>query len=254
MPFPARVISLVKRLDRRECFLRWNGSRQDIEFSFFDAVDGRTLERSRMEAEGLLVPNAPYTAGALGCALSHRALWETAARQEAPLLIFEDDACLQLHFPSVEACLAQLPRDWDFLLLGYNTNVATTLLLPSRMPVSLIFGNHVQRQPGYFEHLSQDGAWSASTAIYPLLQAWGTLAYLVSPRGAERLLQACFPLSSPELDMYPSLHIRVDSLDGMINAGLARGALRGFALFPPIVMGPNAVADSDVVKHAGTTP
>ncbi|HWQ08001.1 MAG TPA: glycosyltransferase family 25 protein [Holophaga sp.] len=246
MPFPAHVISLARRPERRERFLRWNGAQEGIAFTFVDAVDGRLLDRSCLVADGLLAPDADYSPGALGNALSHRALWEEAAGRNEPTLVFEDDACLQRRFPAIESCLACLPEGWDFLMLGYNTNAIVTLRLPNGMPVSLSFG---KRHPwDFFEHLSHDASLSARPSTYSLCQAWGTLAYLVSPQGAARMMKACFPLAPLTLDVHlQGRAIQVFTADGMINVGLARGALKGFALFPPVALGPNAADDSDVV-------
>jgi GR25 family glycosyltransferase involved in LPS biosynthesis len=165
-----------------------------------------------------------------------------------PTLILEDDACLQRHIPPLEACLERLPPDWDFLTLGYNTDAVVTLMLPSGMPVSLVFSEQIKTQPGYFQRFSQDATLSSHPSLFQVYQFWGNLAYIVSPKGARRLLNACFPLRSVDLGLHLQTHsIKTYSTDGLINVGLRDGSLRGFALFPPIVLGPNAADDSDVV-------
>jgi hypothetical protein len=75
-----------------------------------------------------------------------------------------------------------------------------------------------------------------------------TLANLVSPKDARRLLDACFPLASVDLKLHwqPSSAQTVSN-DGVIHVGLRDGALREFALFPPIVLGPNTTDDSNAV-------
>ena len=108
-----QLINLKRRPDRLEHFweqfekLKWPFAHPQV----FPAVDG------------VAVP-APYTwragAGAWGCMQSHRQVLEQAIMKGVnSLLILEDDATFRPSFAAdVSAFLAEVPGNWDGLMLG----------------------------------------------------------------------------------------------------------------------------------------
>lgn len=124
------LINLEKNKDRLIHFRREYGRSdlRSIPFERFDAVDGRKLI-----LEDVVTPlalkeiNEPYrtkhyqlSRGAVGCYLSHLALYERIAAGDKPYaLIFEDDVTFDEDIlRSVNRALPDLPDDWDVLLLG----------------------------------------------------------------------------------------------------------------------------------------
>lgn len=243
------VISLPTRADRRAQFVAWN-ERQGVEIAFVDAVVGASLDREDLAARGLIAADAAhFSAGALGNALSHRALWIEAAAASAPTFILEDDACLRAEFAAqATGALSQLPTDWDVLFFGYNTNAIVAVQSKDGLKTLLHFDEGAKRNPNYFTAFARDPA-PAPTPLH-CFQAWGTLAYAVSPRGAERLLKVCFPLSGAnDIFMFgQNRKLQPYTLDGMINVALQRAPLSGYCLFPPLALSANDVAGSDVVS------
>lgn len=79
-------------------------------------------------------------------------------------------------------------------------------------------------------------------------QAWGTLCYAITPRGAARLLEACFPISAErEVIMFgQNRTVAPYGIDGMINAALQRAPIAAFCAMPALVVSLNDQADSDV--------
>lgn len=97
-----RVISLTSTPERRRRFAE---AHEGVGFEFFDAVDGHTAVRAPFL-------HVPHTLGAVGCALSHLALWQLGAATGQMLTIAEDDAILRHDFEVVTAAaMARAPRD-----------------------------------------------------------------------------------------------------------------------------------------------
>jgi hypothetical protein len=103
---------------------------------------------------------------------------------------------------------------------------------------------------GRFEyHAQQHGWWSArnSHCVLDTRIVWGTLAYAVSPGGAQALLRHCFPLSSKlPVRMHGAGRMLAPySLDGVINVAMQRGLVKARVVFPPLAIGPNDQGDSN---------
>jgi hypothetical protein len=92
--------------------------------------------------------------------------------------------------------------------------------------------------------------WSEenSHTIVDVRLVWGTLAFAVSPRGASILLKECFPLSANfPVRMYGSeTTATAYGIDGVMMSLVQRGVIKARAVFPPLAIGPNDRADSDV--------
>lgn len=244
----AHVINLPVRGERRTQFLAWN-ERPGLDIAFVDAVVGAELDRDALLRDGILVGDADaYSAGALGNALSHHALWRQAQRSPTPLFICEDDACLRGDFVQKTAGLLEaLPRGWDIVFLGYNTNASVATQSDEGLKTILFIDDTAKRAPGFFDTYARR-VGPAPTAL-ACFQAWGTLCYLISPAGAEKLLKACFPLSAaPDLFMFgQSRTIKPYTLDGMLNVALQRDPIAAYCAFPPLALSSNDAANSDVV-------
>lgn len=242
------VINLPARADRRAQFNAWN-AKPDVEIAFVDAVVGASLDRAELAAQKLVAPEAShFSAGALGNALSHHRLWLEAAAGSAPMFICEDDACLRADFAAQAAgALSQIASEWDIVFFGYNTNAIVAVQSRDGLKVLLHFDEGAKRNADYFTNFARDAA--PSPTVLHCFQAWGTLAYAISPRGAQRLLRVCFPLTGAnDIFMFgQNRKLQPYTLDGMINVALQRAPLEAYCLFPPLAVSSNDVAGSDVV-------
>eukprot|EP00672_Neobodo_designis_P009327 CAMPEP_0174856486 /NCGR_PEP_ID=MMETSP1114-20130205/36032_1 /TAXON_ID=312471 /ORGANISM="Neobodo designis, Strain CCAP 1951/1" /LENGTH=284 /DNA_ID=CAMNT_0016091283 /DNA_START=47 /DNA_END=899 /DNA_ORIENTATION=+ len=135
-PFDAvYVINLDRRSDRWmhvERQLRKAGLQDGVRFPGIDgrnvdvdalvkagAISATGAERLRLPMEEKLF-GMDLTPGALGCALSHRAVWQRIVQaQHKCCLILEDD--VEFH-PSIKKTFAdrwsRVPADWDLVYLG----------------------------------------------------------------------------------------------------------------------------------------
>ncbi|MBL8547039.1 MAG: glycosyltransferase family 25 protein [Hyphomonadaceae bacterium] len=244
------VINLPSRADRRVQFLAWN-ERPGVEIAFVEAVVGAAADRADLAGRNLIAADAAnFSAGAIGNALSHHKLWAEAAQTQTPVFVCEDDACLRGDFAAQAAgALAQLAPGWDVVFLGYNTNATIAAQSADGLKVLLNFDESAKKSAGYFDNFAR----MAAPAPAPLLcfQAWGTLAYALSPQGAAKLLQLCFPLSGKtEIMMFgQNRMLKPYTLDGMINVALQRAPVNAYCVFPPLAVSSNDVAGSDVVTR-----
>lgn len=241
------VINLERRPDRRQRFIEWNG-RQPVRFEFFAAADGRQIDRAKLVASGLLDgQDNRFNGGALGNALSQHALWQACAAGREPFLIFEDDACLRGDFwrharPMMERYLSA----HHMIVFGFNTDCVTALRSSDGFVSAIRFDDSIKHRPDYFTAFAK--LTDASPQLFQCLQFWGTLAYAITPAGARALLKGCFPLASREsIDIVTEGRaILPYGLDGMINLALQQRELDVIACYPPLVLGPNSHADSDI--------
>lgn len=234
-----RVISLVRHARRRETFARRNAH---VGFTFFDAVDGSRLTAQEVRDSGAFTREveATYQSHAHGAAMSHWHLWREAAAGAQPLTIAEDDAVFRHDFGERRAeVLAGLPPDWDLVLWGWNFD---TLLhvhpIGDVSSVAMLFDQPQLRQAiDAFQPLRDPvRAWR-------LRMAFGLPAYTLSPRGAARMLQLCFPLKPFTLQV-PVLNHRMGNIGVDCATNVAYPQTNSFACFPPLAVTPNVRGDA----------
>lgn len=126
------------------------------------------------------------SAGAVGCSLSHFKAWEFLKSSSAPaLIIFEDDTYIPVDFKErIATLLAGLPAEWDvitFFNTPYEGGLHGCDPIPSQQP------------------------WSSCTSLM------GAYAYMISRRGAERLLARAYPIEM-HVDAYLAFMSRMEHI------------------------------------------
>ncbi|KAG7488226.1 hypothetical protein MATL_G00030280 [Megalops atlanticus] len=168
------LINLKRRTDRRQRMLRTLAT-LGIEATLTDAVDGKALNTSQLQALGIeMLPGYkdPYsgrvlTRGEIGCFLSHHYIWtQVVERGLERVLVLEDDVRFEPRFKkrlmAIMENIQQAKLDWDLMYVGRK-----------RMQV---------KQP----ERSVEGVDNLVEADY----SYWTLAYALSLQGARKLLQA----------------------------------------------------------------
>jgi len=118
------VINLENEKERLTQFDSYM-NKQGIKYERFNAINGNKVQRSDKLSDYC---NTFCTDGMKGCALSHRAIWDTMIEKGyTNILIFEDDAVINENFDrELQDVWNHLPRDYDIVyfgcLLGCNDN------------------------------------------------------------------------------------------------------------------------------------
>jgi GR25 family glycosyltransferase involved in LPS biosynthesis len=252
-------ITLRSRPERSAAFLEHN--RAELDAAAFpwrrvDGIDGSELAKSTVEelaARGIISRNGlpagyqPHTWGHLGCALSHRSLWEETAHSgdDDVLVILEDDGEVCPQFGARLRRVLEFAKNrepWDIVHLGFNTDAPLTIQLDCpRMEVQLICRDNGRPvEPGAPFTIS----WPRTPPDDEMLLArvvdiHGLCGYAVNGRGARRLLAACFPMTAT-------------SIDGTVSRKTGEGLLQALIAIPPLVLSSNDHAHSDTVSSSSS--
>lgn len=245
------IVNLERRADRRAQFIAWN-ERPGLQLKFRTAVDGATLSRAALQAEGVLAADeAMVTNGGIGNALSHRALWREAVSTGDPIFICEDDCCLRADFTDeAPRLLSLLPANWDVVFFAFNTDANVALQSPAGLNTVMTFDERGKSAPAAFDRFAHERTGLLPATIARCFQRWGTLCYGVSPSGAEKLIRWCFPITTttPVVMFGQNRVMKPTSMDGMICLALQRQDIDAYCAFPPLAISENVRATSDVAR------
>ncbi|CAM5194797.1 hypothetical protein CDEF62S_06046 [Castellaniella defragrans] len=170
-PLTVRVVNLASRADRREQVAAQFARVGVASYSFFEAVNGTAnpdhplfrlydpAARRRIKGRGRdLKPSQ------LGCYASHYRLWQECVASGEPLIVVEDDAVILDNFPALLDQARGLAERWPLVWLHDNDK-------PGRSPTLRV---------------GHAGPFSLHKT---LKSHYRTVAYLLSPAGAQGLLR-----------------------------------------------------------------
>jgi glycosyl transferase, family 25 len=158
------------------------------------------------------------------------------------MTVAEDDAVFNRHFSGKAAgVLHELPADWDIVLWGWNFDAILHVELIDGLKRSVMRFDHARLEHRIGEFQNTD------YRVLPLrlLAAFGIVCYSVSPRGARRLLDRCFPLAN-ELISIPGCRRRLPNTSVAHVMNKHYGDLKSYVSFPPLVWTENDKQSSDV--------
>ena len=234
-------LNLQRRPDRNERFLEMNAPWADL--CRVPAVDGRAIAVEDLIRNGMIQePLRAYTGGALGCAASHRKMWEECVRLGEFSTVAEDDAVLNRHFREKAASLlTRLPTDWQIVLWGWNFDSMLHAELIEGVKAGVMWFDRVPLGERLREFRQND----YDVLPLRLLGAFGTVCYSVSPAGARHLLEGCFPLKNERV-FFPAFKRSLLNfgIDTVMNKHYR--SMKAYACFPPLVWTENDKTASDV--------
>jgi glycosyl transferase family 25 len=238
------VISLARTPERWELFQKANRHLANVER--VEAIDGKLCSRAKLAIDGYIAPDLKYTAGAIGCAMSHVRQWERCVEADEPLLVLEDDAITRGNIEKVLELIfgsSGETRGYDYVALGWNFDCPAQLdLLPGVTPAQITLKpDELAKNAQKFQQETR------IPTFYPLQWCFGTPGYIISPEGARTLLSQLLPLRN--FTMTTNLGTAENTgIDVALNAVYSK--LRAYASLPPLVITPNDKATSTVFQAA----
>jgi glycosyl transferase family 25 len=201
--FDRVVVITLRRATRRHEQL--DRALAGLRYELFYGTDQRDLDLGELTRLGRYDANRArrlhrfgraMSLGEIACVMSHMAVWrQVASEPHSRVLVLEDDAIpCPKGLPEVGRALAELPRSWELVYLGFwrNENVTLRRRLDRRVYMALgSVGLHylsaressnVLPRP-FSEHLRRAGLH------------YGTYAYALTPVAAERLLRFQQPIA-----------------------------------------------------------
>ncbi|MCG2644011.1 MULTISPECIES: glycosyltransferase family 25 protein [Bradyrhizobium] len=238
------VINLDRHPEKFENFLKRNVG-CGIAFERFSATNGLELTDQEVMAMRLVAPRSQFTRGAVGGAASLWRILNWIAKQNEPALVFEDDCTIRHDIIGrLEALLPSL-GSWDLLVLGYNTDSVLDLELAQGMKSMMVF------RPIHPDDAS-DAAFQKSNSQVAALRlncCFGPAGTAISPQGASRLLELCFPMDNRpvRIEALGNRMLPTIGLDGMGNS--TYHLFKAYACFAPLVVPRNNNATSTTYTH-----
>jgi len=193
----AVCISLDRRPDRWSAF-QSRATAAGLHVSHVSAVDAATFDAkthpsvSLVTAHNLLygTRRSPYeidVPGAVGASLSHFKVWEGVVQSGKTTLVFEDDSPIPQDLGArLEHLLKIAPRDYDVILLHRTT----------------FGGGETGCSAKGVEPRDLANGWQTCDSLA------GAHAYLVTPKGARRLLASAYPIEL-HVDAYMAFMARL---------------------------------------------
>ena len=235
------LISLKRTPERLAHFQAVN-SHLGLPIEILEAVDGLKVDRQGLIDSGLMESDITWGPGAIGAALSHRLCWLRAVETGRPVFIVEYDVYLRRDFVTKTlGVIDALPDHWEIVHFGYNTDSGVDIELLPGSPVRGLFNRPFPTQKDCQEFVEE------TSPVVPLRlnNAFGNCSYLLAPRGAQKMLDGCFPMSiTPFFVPVLKYYLRPQSKDGRMNA-LYRN-MEAFVCVPPLSMPVNDKRTSTV--------
>lgn len=168
----------------------------------------------------------------VGKAMSHWLAWHQAVESGRVTIILQDDAVLRRDFKArVRGLLDSMPDGWDLLQLGYDIRAAIDFQIT---PDCRFSGRFLRQFPT--DHDLRDFAKVTEPVVaMRMFNAFGNFAYAVTPEGAQRLIDLCFPLTTNAVTI-PALggRIRTTNIDLVMNQHF--GTMQAYVTFPPVAL------------------
>lgn len=200
------VLSLERRKDRQR-FMHDQFKREEIDYEIFKAIDGQELDVSNIPVSLISQKTKKYLSNSqMACALSHYNIWLTMIENDwQNLLVFEDDSVIKEGLAdNLQIVMSEVPHDYDYLIIGS------------------CFDIYIRKKVS--EHL------------FIPFNTCCTHGYILSRRGAEKLLRLATPF---------------DSKSGGIDIGISdlimRNLLNAYHA-APLLCGQQNLFDSNIEK------
>lgn len=202
-----------------------------VTYERFPAIDGLGASVPAFVANGTFHPELRYTAGAIGCALSHISLWRRVVASGKPLTICEDDACFNRGFMRIATdAVGKLEQKFDLILWGWNFDSVLCFELWGISSCAAIFD--ADQMLGAMDRFK---AVNVTPTLYALKRAYGTVCYTLSPKGAAFLLEKALPLRPMDV-FFPGFNKQMPNTGIDVVLSSLYPEMIALVSFPPLVL------------------
>ena len=213
----------------------------------FQGVKGTELSKQEIVSQGLatndLVLSPLMTHGTIGCAASHRSIWDRSTSEGRGYFILEDDCYTHPKIIDFINQNVEFLMSIDICFFGINTDSILETLSPTGLVRLSLFDPKHPSEEWIKYAISKTNI--QQVAMHKLIKAFGFCAYFISPNGAERLKTKTFPLSleTTNIPLITDKMPRV-SIDRAANGEYSK--LKAFVCQPFLAYTPNT--DSQTKK------
>ena len=206
-----------------------------IPYTRVPAIDGSKIKPHVLEKVTTPFCRRMCTTSMIGCALSHMRTWKTVVREGHHLaLIMEDDANIVPEFVAgLRRALADVPRDFDVLLLGcfFMCNKSRSYALGTRLIKPFVHRRHDTRTWG---------------SVYVPEAFAGSHCYVVSQQGARKLLRL-IPRVSWHIDIAinvsPTINVYAVSPDLAFQRDMSTSSIASYSFPKTLVPALDTIKD-----------
>ena len=208
-------------------------------FDRFSAIDGSRINRAELVEHNLFTEKTAnrYTNGAIGVALSHRALWQECVSTNESYTILEDDAYLIPDFNQVVSKYTANNSNWDFLFWGANLDQRIVAEFCPGIATAELKFNHDQ----VWQNIANITKQSLQPHMFRVHWAVGLMCYSVTPKSAQYLLNSIFPIKD-YFDFRDNHGIDNSIIEELPN-------MQSYMSFPPIALTLNDRYNSTVQEN-----
>jgi GR25 family glycosyltransferase involved in LPS biosynthesis len=199
------------------------------------AIEGRLLDRHKLECDGMIAPGLSWNNAILGNAHSHISLWRKAVASGGPITVAEDDAIFAKNFvPRSHQFLDSLPSDWGFVMWGWNFDAFVWAEIPEGVSLCRMEFNQDEMRRNVEAFRNQ----AATHTPIRLRHAFGIMAYTVSPLGARLFLDRCLPLRDQLIEFSCwGVVTQNRTIDTTMNSTYPN--MKAYACMPPLALSEN---------------
>jgi len=192
------------KIPDKEVSKTWNTKNNSLYGAYEDVhdKDGKLLYSAQQFSKPGVVYE--FSPGERGCAHSHYRMWQHAAKQKGPTLILEDD--VQLIFERTCGGKSNGATFTSRLELGMQEAI-------KRDADVLYLGWSGHRDGNYKHHQSARGR--KNPVVRKAEYVWTTVAYVIWPKGAKKLLRKAKPMNQP-VDNFMAWECRENRLDAYV--------------------------------------
>ena len=242
----AKVISLDNSSQR---YKKFNINNSHLNHQIFQGIFGKNLTKEEIVNSGLysnsLLESNLVSDGAIGCAASHRALWNEVVSTEKAMLILEDDVVTHkniTHF--INKNYRQL-MEIDIIFFTINTNTILQSISPEGMETVTMFRDLYPLEDWIKKTLLNTNL--VSVRPHKLIKGFGTAAYFITPAGAKKMEEKIFPLSGATVNI-PKINEKLLSVALDVEANRFYHELDAYICLPFLAFTPNINSTTNL-KH-----